>query len=54
MESDLDFCERLAAMDNCEFGVEDGRGFLVQRRNGAGTVALVRVARERASPSSRG
>ena len=38
MESDLDFCERLAAMDNCEFGVEEGRGFLVQRRNGAGTV----------------
>jgi uncharacterized protein involved in type VI secretion and phage assembly len=38
MESDLDFCARLAAMDNCEFGVEDGRGFLVQRRNGAGAV----------------
>jgi uncharacterized protein involved in type VI secretion and phage assembly len=38
MESDLDFCERLAAMDNCEFGVEDGRGYLVQRRNGTGAV----------------
>jgi uncharacterized protein involved in type VI secretion and phage assembly len=36
METDLDFLRRLAAMDNCEFGVQDGKVQLVARRNGAG------------------
>jgi len=36
METDLDFLRRLAAMDNCEFGVEAGKAQLVSRRNGTG------------------
>jgi uncharacterized protein involved in type VI secretion and phage assembly len=36
METDLDFLRRLAAMDNCEFGVQDGKAQLVARRNGSG------------------
>ena len=35
MESDLDFINRLAALENCEFGVAAGKAFLQQRRNGA-------------------
>ncbi len=38
MESDLDFINRLAALENCEFGVSEGRAFLQQRRNGGGAV----------------
>jgi len=38
METDLDFINRLAALENCEFGFADGRAFLQQRRNGGGTV----------------
>jgi phage protein D len=38
METDLDFINRLAALENCEFGVADGRAFLQSRRNGGGTV----------------
>jgi uncharacterized protein involved in type VI secretion and phage assembly len=38
MESDLDFINRLAALENCEFGVSDGRAFLQVRRNGGGSV----------------
>jgi uncharacterized protein involved in type VI secretion and phage assembly len=38
MESDLDFINRLAALENCEFGVSDGRAFLQLRRNGGGSV----------------
>jgi uncharacterized protein involved in type VI secretion and phage assembly len=38
MESDLDFINRLAAMENCEFGFSEGRAFLAQQRNGGGTV----------------
>ena len=38
MESDLDFINRLAALENCEFGVSEGRAFLQQRRNGVGAV----------------
>jgi uncharacterized protein involved in type VI secretion and phage assembly len=40
METDLDFLKRLAAMDNCEVGVEDGKGYLSQRRNGTGTTPV--------------
>jgi phage protein D len=35
MESDLDFINRLAALENCEFGVNAGKAFLQKRRNGA-------------------
>ena len=38
MESDLDFINRLAALENCEFGVSEGKAFLTTRRNGGGTV----------------
>jgi phage protein D len=38
MESDLDFINRLAALENCEFGFAEGRAFLQQRRNGSGPV----------------
>jgi uncharacterized protein involved in type VI secretion and phage assembly len=38
MESDLDFINRLAAMENCEFGFAEGRAFLLQQRNGGGPV----------------
>jgi uncharacterized protein involved in type VI secretion and phage assembly len=38
MESDLDFINRLAALENCEFGVSEGKAFLQQRRNGGGSV----------------
>jgi phage protein D/phage baseplate assembly protein gpV len=38
METDLDFINRLAAMENCEFGFSAGKAFLQQRRNGAGAV----------------
>jgi uncharacterized protein involved in type VI secretion and phage assembly len=38
MESDLDFINRLAALENCEFGFAEGRAFLQQQRNGGGTV----------------
>ncbi len=38
MESDLDFINRLAALENCEFGVAEGRAFLRQRSNGGGAV----------------
>ena len=38
MESDLDFINRLAALENCEFGFSDGKAFLQTRRNGGGTV----------------
>jgi len=37
METDLDFMHRLAALDNCQFGIADGKAFLKQRNNGAGT-----------------
>ena len=37
METDLDFLHRIAAIDNCEFGIADGKAFLKQRQNGAGT-----------------
>jgi uncharacterized protein involved in type VI secretion and phage assembly len=40
METDLSFLKRLAAMDNCEVGVADGKGYLAQRRNGAGTTPV--------------
>jgi uncharacterized protein involved in type VI secretion and phage assembly len=36
MESDLDFVQRLAAAENHEFGVADGKVFLRRRANGAG------------------
>jgi uncharacterized protein involved in type VI secretion and phage assembly len=38
MESDLDFINRLAALENCEFGVAEGRAFLRRQRNGGGAV----------------
>jgi uncharacterized protein involved in type VI secretion and phage assembly len=38
MESDLDFINRLAALENCEFGFSDGKAFLQTRRNGGGGV----------------
>jgi uncharacterized protein involved in type VI secretion and phage assembly len=38
MESDLDFINRLAALENCEFGFSEGKAFLATRRNGSGTV----------------
>jgi phage protein D len=38
METDLDFINRLAAQENCEFGFSEGRAFLQQQRNGGGTV----------------
>jgi uncharacterized protein involved in type VI secretion and phage assembly len=38
METDLDFINRLAALENCEFGVAAGRAFLQRERNGGGTV----------------
>jgi uncharacterized protein involved in type VI secretion and phage assembly len=38
MESDLDFINRLAALENCEFGFSEGRAFLQRARNGGGTV----------------
>lgn len=37
METDLDFLHRLAAIDNCEFGIAEGKAFLRRRNNGAGT-----------------
>jgi uncharacterized protein involved in type VI secretion and phage assembly len=36
METDLDFIARLAAGENCEVGVAEGKVFLAQRANGAG------------------
>jgi uncharacterized protein involved in type VI secretion and phage assembly len=36
METDMDFLRRIAALDNCEFGVQDGKAQLVDRRNGSG------------------
>jgi uncharacterized protein involved in type VI secretion and phage assembly len=41
MESDLDFINRLAALENCEFGVSEGKAFLAHQRNGAGPVPTV-------------
>jgi uncharacterized protein involved in type VI secretion and phage assembly len=41
MESDLDFINRLAAMENCEFGVSEGKAFLALQPNGAGPVPTV-------------
>jgi uncharacterized protein involved in type VI secretion and phage assembly len=38
METDLDFINRLAAQENCEFGFSEGRAFLQRQRNGGGTV----------------
>jgi uncharacterized protein involved in type VI secretion and phage assembly len=38
MESDLDFVQRLAALENHEFGIADGKVFLRQQANGGGTV----------------
>ncbi len=38
MESDLDFLNRLAARENCEFGVSEGRVFLHRQSNGGGAV----------------
>ena len=38
MESDLDFINRLAALENCEFGFSEGKAFLQSSRNGGGTV----------------
>jgi uncharacterized protein involved in type VI secretion and phage assembly len=38
MESDLDFINRLAALENCEFGFSEGRAFLQRQRNGGGSV----------------
>jgi uncharacterized protein involved in type VI secretion and phage assembly len=38
MESDLDFINRLAAKENCEFGFSEGKAFLQSRRNGGGSV----------------
>jgi uncharacterized protein involved in type VI secretion and phage assembly len=38
MESDLDFVQRLAAMENQEFGVAEGKVFLRKRANGGGKV----------------
>jgi uncharacterized protein involved in type VI secretion and phage assembly len=38
MESDLDFVKRLAAMENCEFGMAAGKAFLRRRHNGSGPV----------------
>jgi uncharacterized protein involved in type VI secretion and phage assembly len=38
METDLDFLCRLAALENCEFGVAQGRAFLQRQRNGGGAV----------------
>jgi uncharacterized protein involved in type VI secretion and phage assembly len=38
MESDLDFINRLAALENCEFGFSEGKAFLQTSRNGGGTV----------------
>jgi uncharacterized protein involved in type VI secretion and phage assembly len=38
MESDLDFINRLAALENCEFGFSEGKAFLQTRRNGGGAV----------------
>jgi uncharacterized protein involved in type VI secretion and phage assembly len=38
MESDLDFINRLAALENCEFGFTEGKACLTSRRNGGGTV----------------
>jgi len=40
METDLDFLKRLAAMDNCEVGVADGKGYLALRRNGTGATPV--------------
>ena len=40
METDLDFLKRLAAMDNCEVGVTEGKGYLAKRRNGAGATPV--------------
>ncbi len=36
METDLDFLRRLAALDNCEFGISEGKAFLRKRNNGSG------------------
>lgn len=36
METDLDFLHRLAALDNCEFGIAEGKAFLRKRNNGSG------------------
>jgi uncharacterized protein involved in type VI secretion and phage assembly len=38
METDLDFINRLAALENCEFGFSEGKAFLQSRRNGGGSV----------------
>ena len=38
METDLDFINRLAALENCEFGFSEGRAFLLRARNGGGPV----------------
>jgi uncharacterized protein involved in type VI secretion and phage assembly len=40
METDLDFLKRIAAMDNCEVGVADGKGYLAKQRNGGGTTPV--------------
>jgi uncharacterized protein involved in type VI secretion and phage assembly len=40
METDLDFLKRIAAMDNCEVGVTEGKGYLAKRRNGAGATPV--------------
>jgi len=38
METDLDFLTRLAASENCEVGVSEGKVFLAPQANGAGPV----------------
>jgi uncharacterized protein involved in type VI secretion and phage assembly len=38
MESDLDFISRLAASENCEVGVSEGKVFLQKQSNGSGPV----------------
>jgi phage protein D len=37
METDLDFIKRLAAMENCEFGMTGGQAFLQRQPNGGGS-----------------
>jgi uncharacterized protein involved in type VI secretion and phage assembly len=37
METDLDFIKRIAARENCEFGVSEGKVFLKRDRDGGGT-----------------
>ena len=53
METDLDFLERIAAMDNCEVGVADGKGYLAKRATAAARRPCSPGARTR-SRSSRG